>query len=354
MPENKEINDKKEEKNSDRKINLEGQKEKILNDNNVIEEEISEPSFMPTFQVKAKYFPLPIILVVILSGILAYLSYIVSGIQIEGVIFPESEYGGIGALLNGLIFIGYAAVSSFIMIYIIKKKGINALKYIFAFSFAILCFFLLILYGDIILWLITKDIFENELYIIVSNIMYVCIGAFTIFMIYKYVKGDSLRIKNIFILLIGLLIGAFMGMIIPPITTIIILILISIWDIYAVKSKRGPIKKMFDIVLENSPKKEKIKKLDEKAENEEYEVEYDISSLEIGIGDLAFYSMLTSHALIFTNNIVILIATACAVILGTGITILGLKKNKILPGLPISIFLGLGTMLLTNLIFSIL
>ncbi len=354
MPENKEIINKEKEKNSDRKINIEIQKEKSNDDNNVIDEEISEPSFMPTFQVKAKYFPIPIITVVIISGILAYLSYVVAGIQIEGVIFPESEYGGIGALLNGLIFISYAAVSSFIIIYIIKKKGINALKYIFAFSFALLCFFLLILYGDIILWLITRDIFENELYIIVSNIMYVCIGAFTIFMIYKYIKGDSPRIKNLFILLIGLLIGAFMGMMIPPITTIIILVLISIWDIYAVKSKRGPIKKMFDIFFENSPKKEKFKKLEDQAEEGEYEVEYDISSLEIGIGDLAFYSMLTSHALIFTNNIFILIATACAIILGTGITILGLKKNKILPGLPISIFLGLGTMLLTYWIFSVL
>ncbi|MCK4238460.1 MAG: hypothetical protein KAX33_05005, partial [Candidatus Lokiarchaeota archaeon] len=92
----------------------------------------------------------------------------------------------------------------------------------------------------------------------------------------------------------------------------------------------------------------------DQAEEGEYKVEYDISSLEIGIGDLAFYSMLTSHALIFTNNIIILIATACAIILGTGITILGLKKNKILPGLPISIFLGLGTMLLTYWIFSVL
>ncbi len=354
MPENKENINKKEEKNSDTKINLEEQKEKNLDDNNVIEEEISEPSFMPTFQVKAKYFPIPIIVVVILSGILAYLSYVIAGIQLEGVIFPESEYGGIGALLNGLIFISYAAITSFIIIYVIKKKGINALKYIFAFSFAFLCFFLLILYGDIILWLITRDIFENELYIIVSNIMYVCIGAFTILITYKYVKGNSFIIKNFFVLLIGLLIGAFLGMVIPPITTIIILILISIWDIYAVKSKRGPIKKMFDIFFENSPKKEKIKKLEEKVEDGDYEVEYDISSLEIGIGDLAFYSMLTSHAIIFTNNVIILIATACAVILGTGITILGLKKNKILPGLPISIFLGLGTMLLTNLIFSIL
>lgn len=350
---NKNIN-LKTNRNLEEKAHFEAQKENSTDNDNDFEEEISGPIFMPTFRVQAKFFPLPIITVVILSGLLAYISYIIAGIQIEGVIFPESEYGGIGALLNGLIFIGYAVITSFIIIYVIKKKGLNALKYIFAISFAFLCFFLLILFGDIILWLITHEFIGQEIYTIISYIMYLFIGVFTIFMIYKYIKGDSLRIKNLFVLLIGLLIGAFMGMIIPPITTIIILILISLWDIYAVKSKRGPIKKMFDYVFEEYPNKKKIKKLEKKTEEGEYEVEYDISSLEIGIGDLAFYSMLTSHALIFSNNIIVLLLTASAIILGTGITILGLKRNKILPGLPISIFLGLGTMLITNFILTLL
>ncbi|TKJ18361.1 MAG: hypothetical protein CEE43_18165, partial [Promethearchaeota archaeon Loki_b32] len=83
------------------------------------------------------------------------------------------------------------------------------------------------------------------------------------------------------------------------------------------------------------------------------EYEYDTSKLEIGIGDLAFYSMLTSSALVQTNNIIVMILTAVAIIIGTGITISGLKRNKLLPGLPISIFLGICTMLFSWFIFTI-
>jgi hypothetical protein len=47
-----------------------------------------------------------------------------------------------------------------------------------------------------------------------------------------------------------------------------------------------------------------------------------------------------------------MILTTFAIIIGTGITISGLRRNKVLPGLPISIFLGIGTMLLSWFLIS--
>jgi len=110
--------------------------------------------------------------------------------------------------------------------------------------------------------------------------------------------------------------------------------------------KRGPIKQLIEIAsnsegVDVSSEQE----IQQKINTGEYE--YDTSKLEIGIGDLAFYSMLTSSALVQTNNLIVMILTALAIIIGTGITISGLRRNKILPGLPISIFLGIGTMLLS-------
>lgn len=64
--------------------------------------------------------------------------------------------------------------------------------------------------------------------------------------------------------------------------------------------------------------------------------------------------MLTSSALILAGSVIVMILTSIAIIIGTGITIQGLKKNKILPGLPISIFLGIGTMLLSWYILSLI
>ena len=136
------------------------------------------------------------------------------------------------------------------------------------------------------------------------------------------------------------------GLIMPLWTTLAMLIGISLWDIYAVKAKRGTIKEMIDIVSQDS-RENGLTEEDLQDKLESGEMMYDTSKLEMGIGDLAFYSMLTTSALIITGSIIVMVLTSMAIILGTGITIQGLKRNKILPGLPISIFLGIGTMLLS-------
>jgi len=171
-------------------------------------------------------------------------------------------------------------------------------------------------------------------------------------MIYSYFTSKSLKTKNFIILYIGLLIGASMGVFMPLWTTLSILIGISCWDIFAVLYKHGPIKQLIEI-MSKSEEDDAVsdETLKEKIKSGEYT--YDTSKLEIGIGDLAFYSMLTSSALVRTNNLIVMILTSIAILIGTGITISALKRNKILPGLPISIFLGIGTMLLSWFLLTI-
>ena len=106
---------------------------------------------------------------------------------------------------------------------------------------------------------------------------------------------------------------------------------------------------MIDIVSTNDDESD-VSNADVEEKIKSGEGVYDTSKLEIGIGDLAFYSLLTSSVLLFTNNIIVVIFTTVAILIGTGITISGLKRNKILPGLPISIFMGIGTFLLCQLI----
>ena len=319
------------------------------------------PHFLPTFRILSKLYPLPIILVVLISGILAYLtaySFIVSGVEIDGGYFPEGEYGILGAILNGVIFTVLAAISGFILIFIIKRKGLNILKYIFGFSFGFLGFFLTLFFSWIILFVIFIQFpgtqFIVSLYLFLEDIVLpILSGVFTILLLYLYFASKSIISKNFIVLYIGLLVGASLGVLMPLWTTMAILIGISCWDLFAVLYKKGPIKEMIDIassedsqdILENSDMQTKIDSGD---------AVYDTSKLEIGIGDLAFYSMLTSSALVQTNNIFVMIFTAIAIIIGTGITISGLKRNKVLPGLPISIFLGIATMFISWAIIIII
>lgn len=307
------------------------------------------PHFFPTYRIKRRLYPLPIILVVIIAGILAYLTYFEAGIQFDGGYFSESEMGALGGILNGLIYTAIAVISAFIIIFIIKKKGIDVLKYIFGFSFALIGFFQTWFFGQIVIYVFFLEL-PHLFYLLYYELIFLS-AVFTILMIYQYFTSQSIKTKNFIVLYIGLLIGASMGVLMPLWTTLAILIGISCWDIFAVLYKHGPIKQLIDIA--STPEEDNdLSDLELKQKIESGEYEYDTSKLEIGIGDLAFYSMLTSSALVQTNNIIVMILTSIAIIIGTGITISALRRNKILPGLPISIFLGIGTMLLSWYLIS--
>jgi hypothetical protein len=310
------------------------------------------PYYFPTYRIKRKFYPVPIILVVLIAGILAYLTYVEAGVQVDGGYFSESEYGAIGGIINGLIYTVLAGFSAFVIIYIIKKKGVGALMYIFGIGFGIVTFFQTWFFGEVILYLSISS--YPRLYYLLDVELIFFTAVFTIFMLYKYFTSKSIKIKNFVVLYIGLLIGASMGVLMPLWTTLAILIGISLWDMFAVLYKHGPIKQLIDMVSEPDDENNNYSEEELKERIQTGEYTYDTSKLEIGIGDLAFYSMLTSSALVQTNNVIIMILTSLAIILGTGITIMGLKRNKILPGLPISIFLGIGTMLLSWYIFTII
>ncbi len=316
------------------------------------------PHFLPTYRISSKFYALPIIFVVIIAGILSYLTYIEAGVQIDGGYLSEEEFGALGGILNGVIFTIMAAASAFLIIYLVKKRGIDVLKYIFGLSFGFLSFFLSLFFSSIIVYLFFLQFPESPSLVYTYNaftniLLPIYVGIFTLFLLYGYFTSKSIFTKNIIVLYMGLLVGASMGVLMPLWTTLAILVGISIWDLFAVLYKKGPIKEMIDIASQGDANNDLTKKdIQEKIESGE--AVYDTSKLEIGIGDLAFYSMLTSSALIQANSVIVMILTAIAIIIGTGITIMGLKRNKILPGLPISIFLGIGTMLISWYVISII
>lgn len=309
------------------------------------------PHYFPTYRIKRVLYPLPILIVVTVAGVLAYLTYVEAGVRFDGGYFSESEYGAIGGIINGLIYTALAALSAFIIIFIIKRRGTGALIYIFGIGFGLVAFFQTWFFGEVILFLTLSSI-PRLFYLFDVELIFFTI-VFTIVLIYKYLTSRSIKVKNFIVLYIGLLIGASMGVLMPLWTTLAILIGISLWDIFAVLYKRGPIKQLIELVSNPEDKTDRMSEEELKGKIQSGEYSYDTSKLEIGIGDLAFYSMLASSALIQTNNVFVMILTSIAIILGTGITIMGLKRNKILPGLPISIFMGIGTMLLSWYIISI-
>ena len=314
------------------------------------------PHFLPTYRIKFKFYPIPVVVVIILAAILAYLTR-VAGVQVEESYFPEEELGPLAVILNGVLFTVIAVVSGFIIVFFIKKLGIGVLKYLFGISFGFVSFFITMMFLDVIIYLIfiqfPETTFVLKLYTLFTN-FYLPVGTAisVFFLIYKYFTSKSIKTKNFIVLYISLLISASMSIVLPFWSTLAILIGISFWDIFAVLYKKGPIKEMIEILSEND-KEDDMRDTEIEKKIESGAAVYDTSKLEIGIGDLVFYALLASSVLLFTNNIIITALTTVAIIIGTGITISGLKKNKILPGLPISIFLGIGAFLLSQLIVAI-
>jgi len=349
MPTNPKALDIQDNSQEDSHSNLES----IEYEKEVIEKDFV-PHFLPTYRIKSSLYPLPIIIAVFVAGILAYLTFFVVGVEVEGSYFPEDEFGALGVVLNGIVFTVISAISAFFIIFLIRRIGVGVIKYIFGLSFGFVSFFITLMFLDVIIFIIFVQFPETaslvKLYLLFTNIYIPAITAISvILLIYYYFTSKSIKTKNFIVLYISLLVSASMSIILEFWSTLAILIGISLWDIFAVLYKRGPIKTMMEIISNKDDESDpSYAEVEEKIKSGEGV--YDTSKLEIGIGDLAFYSLLTSSVLLFTNNIVIVIFTTVAILIGTGITISGLKRNKILPGLPISIFMGIGTFLLCQLI----
>ena len=304
-------------------------------------------AFMPVYQVNLSHFRFPIYISLLFSGILALL---ISNVGLQGLIPEENAASGLG---QGLLLTASAVVSSIVIVFVVKKKGENALKYIMSFAFLLLTFMLLYFFGMFFVDFIVLG--DSMLFQVVFNIYTVFSGVITVYFVFMFFSGRmGPKLKNFYVIMVGILIGAFMGVIMPPWTTITMLIGISLWDIFSVRSSKGPIRKILELTggLEQS-------------EIEIDEETFRSTQVEIGIGDLAFYSQLTSAALVFmvdfmfgeTGNVItsvifgliVALTAAIGILIGSTITINSLRKNKILPGLPLSIFIGMGFAFLSGL-----
>lgn len=303
-------------------------------------------SRLPVYTASPKGLWIPIVACIVVSGLLAsFLNYVEQLIGMQAQYEPVSENLGFGAVLvNALLFLAIGAGSAFVLIIIVRRKGINALEKIMMVAFLILGTFIIFLYGEFFLDYLSQYIPTMD----ISWLYVWLVAAFfiSLFLVYVYVSPkyrDSIRVHNMIVVIFGVLIGSYLPSVIPTWTSLVILMGFALYDIYSVR--KGPIKEM-------------MKKLDDGTASDNLTVvNLDDISVDIGIGDLAFYSMLTSITLISsdwggpalvaaTGNvglyIVPFIAAVVGVLIGAWISFELVKKNKILPGLPMSIFIGIG------------
>jgi len=146
--------------------------------------------------------------------------------------------------------------------------------------------------------------------------------------------------KNVAVLAIGGALGIFFGFAIPLWSAVLILVFLAVYDVFAVY--RGPVGK----IAQSGEGLDQLRGLS-----------YSFKDIEMGLGDLVFYSMLTGSMLFYFVDsyhlpfgILPCLVSIVGIMAGSIITFFMLERRGIFPGLPFPIMLGLAGGLITGLL----
>jgi presenilin-like A22 family membrane protease len=139
--------------------------------------------------------------------------------------------------------------------------------------------------------------------------------------------------RNTAVICVGGALGIFFGFSIPLYSAVLILAFLAVYDVIAVY--RGPVGK-----IAQSSGLDELQGLS-----------FSFKDIQMGLGDLVFYSMLTGVMLFtFLPNILPYIMSVIGILVGSIITFFMLERKGIFPGLPFPIMLGLAGGLITGLL----
>lgn len=264
---------------------------------------------------KAKLVHLAPISGSLLLGLLCTQLIVTSSIEIYALTpFPE----GIGSLGNASYFIVLVGVGASLLYLLLKRRSHKLVMLITGFSLTATTFMLSFVYS--LAALSRFGIPHFEVYVTVSSVLLAIFAVFAIFRIKKVVRESV-------VLCLGGALGAFLGVSIPTLSTVLILCSLSIYDAFAVY--RGPVGKIA------------INGLDQLQG-----LSFSFKNLQMGLGDLTFYSMLSCHVLL-NFGVFPCLASATGILSGCLLTFRMLERRRMFPGLPFPVSLGLVAGLLT-------
>ena len=146
--------------------------------------------------------------------------------------------------------------------------------------------------------------------------------------------------RNAAVVGIGGALGIFFGFAIPLWSAVLILVFLAVYDVFAVY--RGPVGK----IAQSSESFEQLQGLS-----------YSFKDIQMGLGDLVFYSMLTGSMFFYFIDsyhlpfgVLPCLVSVIGIMAGSIITLFMLERRGIFPGLPFPIMLGLAGGLITGLL----
>ncbi|MCK4668914.1 hypothetical protein KAT21_02200 [Candidatus Bathyarchaeota archaeon] len=265
---------------------------------------------------KAKPIHLTPILASLLFGLLCTVLVLTSSIETQ-IITPFSE-DITGSLANASYFVVIVGVGASLLYFLLKRKSHTLITLITGFSMTTAVFMLSFIY---LYAAFSRFLIPNiEALSLVLSILITIIVDFTVF------RTQS-RFCSLIALCLGGALGAFLAASIPTLSTILILCFLAIYDVFAVY--HGPVGK---IALNGLGQLRGLS--------------FSFKDFQMGLGDLTFYSMLSSHMLIRFGPISCA-ASIISILFGCFLSFKMLERKGIFPGLPFPIIFGLTASLIT-------
>ncbi|MBD3189805.1 MAG: hypothetical protein GF308_04135 [Candidatus Heimdallarchaeota archaeon] len=347
-------------------------------------------TFSVTIRKRFLSLVIPILICSILSGVGSLIIYGFFATESGGgppPATPIQDDSPGSAALNALFYVGIAFIGATVIFLIFKYGKIGLLKGLFATAIAVTSFFFIFLltiaapyYFLELFWGLTSFSATTDWVLLSLGIVFGL--AFSVLTVFSMVYQKTPQpMPQIMAMLFAVLAGTFLATFLPMLVSIFVMIGLSIYDIISVF--RGPIKKIAEISEErynNQLKEEEEEKKQEQLaeetetttssaaqssssseDEEQQQQEGEDSSendpppqsrsdedeevlytdyIELGLGDLAFFGMLFSFALIRLGAFAA-IAGFVGVVVGAIGTIKLLERVSMMPGLPLSVGLGL-------------
>jgi presenilin-like A22 family membrane protease len=222
--------------------------------------------------------------------------------------FPE----GPGSIGNALFFVVLVGVGASLLYVLLKRKNQRLISWITGFALLAAVFMLSVIYFSAVFsWFPFSG----------ADYLTLILPFFTAVLAYYAIFRLHNAACDVAVLCIGGALGAFLGATIQTLSTVLILGFLAVYDAFAVY--HGPVGKIARSGLEQ------LRGLS-----------FSFREVQMGLGDLTFYSMLAGHMFIFFG-FASSIASIVGILLGCLLSFKMLEKKGMFPGLPFPIIFGL-------------
>ena len=258
-----------------------------------------------------------LIIVMISAGLLG-LIILLSDIRFYAEPISEGIFGPAAAIANALLFVVLATVGATMVFLLLKYGKERLLKFILIGAFGFIAVVIFLYFGSMYLVVFQFNNPITAIFILFTFILASIVNFITV--------EPDYRIKNGGLLMFGSAVGAFLGVVLPVWTSLLLLVGLAIYDYYSVK--KGPIRKIVEMT-EDEP--DKLSALAVSS-----------SEWDIGLGDVAFYGMIVALAIVNPIfGVLGAIFATIGIVAGFLITLKLLEKRGVMAGLPIPVALAL-------------